>query len=145
MSKSNELPKWFPFAVVASGLIALGAGLRSNWGRATAAAPPPPPLPPQVKQAGVLQDWGLGGTTKRWFFWYALPIGATEYGAKGPEYLTDQGAFQLEFDTRASSLGAQLYRFVWIPAKGIWVYDTRNEPALLASREIRDQQGNVVG
>ncbi len=143
MSRKNELPRWFPFAVVASGLIALGAGLRSNWGRTTAAAPPPP-LPPQVKQAGVLQDWGLGAT-KRWFFWYVLPFGATSYGARGPENLTDQGAFQLEFDTRSASLGVQLYRYVWVPSQGDWIYDNRNQPALLASREIRDQQGNVVG
>ena len=58
--KKNELPGWFPFALVASGLIAIGAGIRSNWGRAAA------PLPlatdgqsPPVK-AGVLQDWALG-------------------------------------------------------------------------------------
>jgi len=144
VAHKNELPVWFPFAVVASGLIALGAGLRSNWGRTTAAAPPPPPLPPQVKQAGVLQDWGLG-TQSRWFFWYVLPYNATEYGARGPEKLTDQGAFQLEFETKTTSLGVKLYRFVWIPMNGIWVPDTRNDPALLASRAIRDQQGAVVG
>jgi hypothetical protein len=147
--KKQELPGWFPFALAASFLVMVGAGLRSNWGRSTAAAPPPPPPippgPPAVKQAGVLQDWGIGGSTKRWFFWYVLPIGATEYGSKGPEYLTDQGAFQLEFETKTSSLGVRLYRFVWIPAKGAWVYDNRDEPALLASRAIHDQQGAVVG
>lgn len=57
--KKNELPGWFPFALVASGLIAIGAGIRSNWGRAAAPAPLPDAQPP-VKQAGVLQDWALG-------------------------------------------------------------------------------------
>jgi hypothetical protein len=56
MKKKNELPGWFPFALVASGLIAIGAGIRSNWGRAVAAAPPQPATPP-VKQAGVVQGW----------------------------------------------------------------------------------------
>jgi hypothetical protein len=57
MKKKNELPGWFPFALVASGLIAIGAGIRSNWGRAVAAAPPPQPATPPVKQAGVVQGW----------------------------------------------------------------------------------------
>lgn len=155
MARKNELPGWFPFAVVASFLVMVGAGLRSNWKVAgntlppppSSPPPPPPPPPPgapQVKQAGVLQDWGLGAPA-RWFFWYVLPIGATAYGAKGPEQMTDQGAFELERQTKTSTLGVQLYRYVYIPAKGSWVYDNRNEPALLASREIRDQQGNVVG
>lgn len=143
MAQKNDLPGWFPFAVAASFLVMIGAGVKSNWGRKTAAAPPPP-LPPQVKQAGVLQDWGLGAPS-RWFFWYMLPIDATEYGAKGPERLTDQGAFELERQTKTSSLGVTLYRFVWLPTKGIWVYDNRDEPALLSSRAIYDQQGNVVG
>jgi hypothetical protein len=134
--KKHELPGWFPFALGASFLVMIGAGIKSNWGRAK----PPSPL----QQGGVLQDW-LGGSSSRWFFWYILPRGATEYATRGPEHLTDQGAFQLEFETKTASLGVQLYRFVWIPDKGIWVYDTRNDPGLLASREIRDQQGNVVG
>lgn len=149
MAHKQEFPGWFPYAVTASFLVMVGAGMKSGWKLSGNEPPPPPPPPippgtPQVKQAGALQDWGLG-SPGRWFFWYVLPVGATVYGAKGPEYLTDQGAFQLEFDTRASSLGVQLYRYVWIPALGIWVYDSRNEPALLASREIRDQQGAVVG
>lgn len=142
---SRELPGWFPYAVTASFLVMVGAGLKSGWKvSGNDPKPPPPSTPPAVRQAGVLQEWGLG-TPGRWFFWYVLPFGATAYGARGPEYLTDQGAFQLEFDTRSVSLGAKIYRFVWIPAKGIWVYDARNEPALLASGEIHDQQGNVVG
>jgi hypothetical protein len=87
------------------------------------------------KQAGILQDW-FGPSPERWFFWYVLPFRATAYSARGPMHMTDQGAFQLEFDTKTASLGAQLYRFAWIPTKGIWVYDTRNDPALLASAEI---------
>jgi hypothetical protein len=133
----HDLPGWFPFALTASGLIALAAGMKSNWGRAKAPAPLPSSTP---QQAGVLH-----GPLSRWFFWYTLPQGATEYGARGPMYLTDQEAFQLEFATKAASLGTLLYRFVWIPAQGIWIYDTRTDPALLASREIQDAQGNVVG
>jgi hypothetical protein len=135
----NELPGWFPFALVASGLIALGAGMRSNWGRAKG----PAPLPTGPQQAGVLH----GGPPNRWFFWYILPPGATAYGARGPSHMTDQEAFQLEFETKTATLGAKLYRFVWIPARREqpWVYDTRNDPALLASREIRDERGAVVG
>jgi hypothetical protein len=148
MAQKTDLPGWFPFAVVASFLVMVGAGMKSGWKiSGNEPPPPPPPIPPgtpQVKQAGALQDWGLG-SSGRWFFWYVLPVGATAYGAKGPEYLTDQGAFQLEFDTRSASLGVQLYRYVRIPALGVWVYDSRNEPSLLASREIRDQHGNVVG
>ena len=62
----HDMPEWFPFAFVASGLIAIGAGMKSNWGRPTAVAalPPPPPPPPgpvpalpPVKQAGVVQGW----------------------------------------------------------------------------------------
>lgn len=141
----KQLPGWFPFALVASGLIAIGAGIRSNWGRPAVAKTEPPTGTPQ--QGGVLQDWGLGGIPglERWFFWYVLPPEGTAWGAKGPEYLTDQGAFQLEFETKTFSLGTRLYRFVWIPERGIWIYDTRNDPALLASSTIRDQQGYVVG
>lgn len=138
--KKHKLPGWFPFALLASGLIAIGAGIKSNWGRAKGPAPLPPPGPPQ--QAGILH--GIPGL-QRWFFWYVLPPGAPAYGGRGPEYMTDQGAFQLEFETKTSSLGTQLYRFAWIPEKGIWVYDKRNDPELLASSTIRDQQGNVVG
>jgi hypothetical protein len=58
MKKKNELPGWFPFALVASGLIAIGAGIRSNWGRAQAAAPlPEPSTTPPVQKAGVVQGW----------------------------------------------------------------------------------------
>lgn len=144
--KKHELPGWFPYALTASFLVMIGAGIKSNWGRpAAVAAGPPPPVPP-VRQGGVLQEW-LGGIPglSRWFFWYILPPGANAYGARGPEYLTDQAAFQLEFDTKTSRLGTQLYRFVWIPERGVWIYDSRNDPALLASSTIRDQQGNVVG
>jgi hypothetical protein len=135
--KKGELPGWFPFALLASGLVALGAGMRSNWGRAKG----PAPLPAGPQQAGVLH----GGPPNRWFFWYVLPPGATAYGARGPEHTNDQGAFKLEFKTKTETLGTLLYRFVWVPAKGAWIYDTRNDPALLASREIRDERGSVVG
>lgn len=50
----KELPGWFPFALVGSGLVALAAGYRSNWGRATYRSTPP------VAKAGVLQDWMSG-------------------------------------------------------------------------------------
>ena len=65
MARKKSLPGWFPFAVVASGLVAIAAGIKSNWGRATAANeppapppnPPPTPPPPPPQQAGVLQEW----------------------------------------------------------------------------------------
>jgi hypothetical protein len=143
----KQLPGWFPFALLASGLIAIGAGIKSNWGRPATLAKTTPPGAPV--QGGVLQDFwgGLRGIPglSRWFFWYVLPPEATAYGARGPEYMTDQAAFQLEFETKTATLGTKLYRFVWIPEKGIWVYDTRNDPELLASSTIRDARGNVVG
>lgn len=61
--KKNELPGWFPFAITASFLIAIGAGIRSNWTLAAdqpkPPSPPPEPstTPPPVKKAGVLQEW----------------------------------------------------------------------------------------
>ena len=54
MAKS-DLPGWFPFALAASAVIAIGAGIRSGW-KAAASAPKTPP----VTQAGVLQDWATG-------------------------------------------------------------------------------------
>lgn len=61
MAKSN-LPEWFPFAVTASFLVMIGAGMRANWklaGGAKAPPPPPPPpsAPPPVTQAGVVHGW----------------------------------------------------------------------------------------
>ena len=64
MAKKDSLPGWFPFAVVASGLVMIGAGIRSGWKLAADQPPPPPPnpLPPSpVAQAGVLHDWAEGG------------------------------------------------------------------------------------
>lgn len=57
-TKKHDLPGWFPFALLASGLVALGAGIKSNWGGAKAPAPLSPQ--PPVQQAGVLQDWATG-------------------------------------------------------------------------------------
>jgi hypothetical protein len=140
MHKKHELPGWFPFALVSSFLIMIGAGIKSNWGRPAKIVEntPPPPTTPPVQQAGILHEWMGGDSPKRWFFWYVLPLGATSYGARGPSYMTDQEAFNLEAHTKASSLGAQLYRFVWAASRGVWLYDTRNDPALLASREINE-------
>ena len=62
--KDHELPGWFPYAVAASLVIALGAGIKSGWklsGETQPPSPPPPPGPPQ--QAGVihgLSDWTSG-------------------------------------------------------------------------------------
>jgi hypothetical protein len=129
----------FALLLAGSAFLVLAYGSKSGWrtqaqyAQGDAAAPP------------VQGEDIVGGALKRWFFWYILPFGATQYGARGPSYMTDQEAFDLEANTKAGSLGAQLFRFVWIPAKGVWVYDRRNEPSLLASREIRDDQGNVVG
>lgn len=50
MSKKNSVPSWFPFALIASGLVAIAAGARSGrWkpGSNTNASS----APPQVTQA----------------------------------------------------------------------------------------------
>ena len=52
----TDLPGWFPFAVAASFLVMVGAGIRSNWKLASGAPKPTPP----VRQAGMLQDWATG-------------------------------------------------------------------------------------
>lgn len=69
---------------------------------------------------------------RRWFFWYILPPGAREWAGKGAESLTDSEAFRLEFSTKSWHLGTQMYRFVWDAMSGTWVYDYRDDRALLA-------------
>lgn len=125
------MPLALPFLLAVSAFLVIAAGSRSGW----------------RTQADIAEEsHGVHGfPQKRWFFWYILPHGATAYSYRGPDYLTDQEAFDLEAHTKSSTLGVQLFRFVYIPARGTWVYDTRNDPSLLASREIRDAQGNVVG
>jgi len=61
-SRKQSLPGWFPFALIASGFIAIGAGIRSGFRTAADAPPPPPPppAPPPLSQAGVLRDWFEG-------------------------------------------------------------------------------------
>lgn len=58
----NRLPGWFPFALIASGVIAIGAGIRSGWKLPADQRPPtpPPPNPQSPVQAGVLHDWAEG-------------------------------------------------------------------------------------
>lgn len=53
--KKSELPKWFPFALIASGVLVIGAGIRSKWKLPADQPAPTPPGPPQ--QAGVLHEW----------------------------------------------------------------------------------------
>lgn len=54
--RRKRLPGWFPFALIASGMLAVGAGIKASR-KATAAAPPPGPNPlppaPPLSQAGV--------------------------------------------------------------------------------------------
>lgn len=55
--RKNTLPGWFPFALIASGFVAIGAGIRSNWRLAReieAERKQPSPQPPVV-QAGVVR------------------------------------------------------------------------------------------
>jgi hypothetical protein len=129
------MPAFFPFLLVAAAVIAIGSGSKAGWRTQAQMADGEHGAPPSVQ----------GMPTKRWFFWYVLPIGASQYGTRGPSYLTDAEAFDLEASTKSATLGVQLFRFVYLPLRQVWVYDTRNEPALLASREIRDANGNVVG
>jgi hypothetical protein len=56
----HETPEWLPFAIVASLLIAVGAGIKSGWKLSGDEAKPP--STPQ--QAGVLNGW-LGVTAPR--------------------------------------------------------------------------------
>lgn len=59
----TKVPEWFPFALIASGLIAVGAGIRSGFKTAADIPPPPPPTPPSpppLSRAGVLRDWFEG-------------------------------------------------------------------------------------
>jgi len=55
--KKDDLPGWFPFALVASAVIAIGAGIRSKWKTSASNEAPPSPQTPPVQQAGVLHDW----------------------------------------------------------------------------------------
>jgi hypothetical protein len=128
------MPLAFPFLLCAALVIAIASGSKSGWRTSAQMARGEGPAPD-------IQ----GESPKRWFFWYVLPYGATSYTFRGPSNLTDQEAFELEAETRSASLGVQLFRFVYIYASGTWVYDQRTPPALLGSREIRDQSGNVVG
>jgi hypothetical protein len=56
MAKKKDLPGWFPFALVATGLIAVAAGIRSK-GKLSGETASAPPTPPPLKQAGVIQGW----------------------------------------------------------------------------------------
>jgi len=66
MAQKRELPGWFPFAIVASAVVAIAAGARSGWTLSgdqpkPNPTPQPPPGPPQ--QASVLNglgDWTSG-------------------------------------------------------------------------------------
>lgn len=53
MARKRELPGWFPFAIVASGLVAIGAGIKSGWkGIGSSVSPPQNPQPGPAR-AGV--------------------------------------------------------------------------------------------
>lgn len=73
---------------------------------------------------------------KRWFYWYIIPPGAREWVAKGAEYFTDSEAFNLEFRTKSQHLGTQMYRLVWDPSSGTWIFDSRNDRQLLAGAPV---------
>jgi len=132
-----KLPKWFPFALLASGLVAVASGLKSGKLEPSIEPPPVPLRPPKKGTVGdiiVNQVSTVDGYDgKRWFFWYSDYQGTVK--GIGPFQLTDYEAFQLEARTKANNLGVYLYRFVW-PGFGNWLYDTRNSPGLLASNPI---------
>ena len=55
MARKHGMPGWFPYALAASAVVAIGAGLRSGWKTSAdqPKAPPPPPPPP----SNALSDW----------------------------------------------------------------------------------------
>jgi hypothetical protein len=127
-----------PILLLFAAAFVIAAGQRSDWTTSAARAEE------EERKRKQLGTPHVEGVTRRWFFWYVLPFGSTTYGMRGPEFLTDEEAFSLESRTRAASLGVQLFRFVYT-SSGVWVFDTRTAPALLASRPITDASGNVVG
>jgi hypothetical protein len=76
--KSEGMPGWFPFALTASFLVMLAAGVKSGWRLAGSAPPPPPPQPTPpasapVQQAGVIH--GIGDAAQwRYFYVWAEPM-----------------------------------------------------------------------
>ena len=54
---ARKTPEWLPFAITASFLVAVAAGIKSGW-KLSGSQPAPPATPPQ--QASVLNDWPIG-------------------------------------------------------------------------------------
>jgi hypothetical protein len=75
---------------------------------------------------------------KHWFFWYIWRPGDTAWTILRPQYLTDDEAFDLEFQTKHSQIGTEMYRMVYEPRiSPTWIFDQRNERELLAGAPVR--------
>jgi hypothetical protein len=98
------MPPWFPFALVATGIIALASGQR----------------------AGILPGKVEGAITKHWYYWLISKPGSSRW--YGPELLTGAQAYDLEIKTRLQNPGVRLLRIVWDGRQ--WQLDARTSGQL---------------
>jgi len=118
-------------------VIAIASGSASRWRTQADVADEEDKARKKAAAAGTPHVGGTPGKL-RWFCWYVVDDSGRAAWV-GPLHMSDQDAFQYEFNTKRDYLGAKLYRFVW-PGTGVWVYDTRNDPGLLASRDLPSGQ-----
>lgn len=50
MKRRSKTPDWLPFALLASGLVAVAAGVKSGW-KTSGGTKPPSSSPPPINQA----------------------------------------------------------------------------------------------
>jgi hypothetical protein len=118
-------------------VLAIASGSAARWRTQADVADEEEKARKKQAAAGTPHVSGTPGKL-RWFCWYvAMDDGRAAW--LGPLHMSDQDAFQYEFNTKRDYLGAKLYRFVW-PGTGVWIYDTRNDPGLLASRDLPNGQ-----
>lgn len=125
-----------PLAAIAL-VLALAAGSQSRWRTQADVADEEDKARKKAEAAGTPHVSGTPGV-QRWFCWYVATVDGRAAWV-GPTKLSDQDAFQYEFNTKRDNLGARLYRFVW-PGTGVWVWDQRTDPGLLASRDLPSGQ-----
>ena len=109
--------------------------------------PPPPPEPPAASDDGVPLNPQpvppaaaavVGGTARRWTFWYTKRPGESRWVTTNPEVLDASEAWRLQHNTHMRYPGVAMYRFVYEPKiSNTWMYDTRNDRDLLAQAPLR--------